>query len=59
MRRVVKILLLFTQRTGYPNPHLQTAIGNYHALLKEMGLTEEAIQQRMQELQAEVEALSA
>lgn len=57
IRRAVKILLLITQRTGHPHPQLQVVLGNYHALLKEMGLAEEAIQQRMQWLKAEVAVL--
>jgi hypothetical protein len=37
MRRVVEMLLRFTVTTQHQHPHLRAAIGNYAALLEQMG----------------------
>jgi len=40
MRRVIEIFLRFTVATGHEHPHLRGAIGNYAALLQQMGYNE-------------------
>ena len=50
MRRALVIFLTFTRKTGYPHPHLQTATRNYELLLKAMGMGEEEIRQRLNEM---------
>jgi hypothetical protein len=57
MRRHLEIFLQFTRDTGHPHPHLQTAIGNYSALLSQMGCSEAEIQARLRSL-AEQHGLS-
>jgi hypothetical protein len=52
MRRVLLIFLGFL-RQGFEHPHLQAAIGNYAALLQEMGCSEEAIQTKIKAVVAE------
>ena len=37
MRRMVEVFLRFTVANGHQHPHLQAAIGNYTALLEQMG----------------------
>ncbi|MEK6301223.1 MAG: toll/interleukin-1 receptor domain-containing protein [Acidobacteriota bacterium] len=43
MRRDLEILSRFTIATGHEHPHLQSAIANYTALLRQMGHTEEQV----------------
>ena len=40
----------FTAATGYEHPHLRDALDNYTDVLEEIGLDDEEIQQRLQEL---------
>ena len=50
MRRMVTIFFAFSSQTGHTHPHLQAAIGNYEGLLREMGMTDDEIEQRINEL---------
>ena len=50
MRRAVEILLLFSRRTGYEHPHLNTVFENYRILLTEMGHDEEEAKAMIQSL---------
>jgi tetratricopeptide (TPR) repeat protein len=54
MRRHLIIELRFQLHTGHPHPHLDTGIHNYVTLLSAMGLLPEDIQQRFQDVLAEV-----
>jgi len=53
MERMLLIFLQFTRRTGHPHPHLKTAIGNYAALLQDMGLSQNEILARLKSLAPE------
>ncbi|MHC4213604.1 MAG: tetratricopeptide repeat protein [Planctomycetota bacterium] len=50
MERHLVILLRFTRRTGHPHPHLDDAINNYSALLKQMGHSQNEINNRLKAL---------
>jgi tetratricopeptide (TPR) repeat protein len=50
MRRQLEIFLNFTRATGHPHPHLQHAVDNYAALLRQMGSTGPEIRAKLHEL---------
>ncbi len=50
MRRAVSALLQFQKTTGHAPPHMQSVIGNYAALLKQMGYSQTEIMQQLGEL---------
>ena len=52
MRRVVEILLRFTAATGHQHPHLRTIIGNYEAMLQQMGYNQEQVKAELDKLGA-------
>ncbi|HKI05713.1 MAG TPA: tetratricopeptide repeat protein [Thermoanaerobaculia bacterium] len=47
---MLAILLDFARRTGHDHPHLQTAIGNYAGLLRDMGRSETEIEEAIEAL---------
>jgi nephrocystin-3 len=49
-RRVVEIFINFPCTTGYPNPHLESAVNNYAGLLKDMGWNEEQIRDQLKKM---------
>jgi len=53
MRRMVEIFLNFTRQTGHPHQHLEAALANYVVLLEQMGSSDAAIQQQLNDLLAE------
>ena len=55
-RQLLTFLAFFRQ--GFQHPHLQAAIGNYAALLKEMGHPEEDIQTKLKVLVTEATGVS-
>ncbi len=59
MRRHLVIFVLFQMQTGHSHPHLESAVDNYAGLLKQMGQSEELIQQTFKAIFAEAEALAA
>jgi len=50
MRRAVLIRKDFREATGHEHPHWRAAIGNYTGLLEAMGLGEEEIRRRLEEV---------
>jgi hypothetical protein len=50
MRRVLEIFVQFTVATEQEHSHLQTAIGNYKGLLKQMGRSQREIQTQLNAL---------
>ena len=50
-RRHLTILLHFTRRTGHPHPHLNKALANYKAILKQRGRSEAEIEADIRALQ--------
>ena len=49
MRRAIHLSLEFTEKTEHKNPNYSRQLGNYQGLLKEMGLSEQEIEQRIDE----------
>jgi hypothetical protein len=49
----VEIFLDFTSLTGFPHPHLQTAINNCEGLLEAMGRSQEQILATLREMMPE------
>lgn len=54
MRKVLEIFVGISGRTGHPHPHLEAAFGNYSALLREIGQSEEEIDATLHELRAPI-----
>ena len=54
MRRVLVIVLEFTQRVGHRHPHLEAAIENYSGLLTKMGYSEDEVMERLKGLGPEM-----
>lgn len=50
MHRALEILRDFTRRTGHEHPHLRDTLGNYVALLKQMGKSDEEIKATLEAL---------
>ena len=50
MRRMVEILLKFTQTTGHQHPHLMDALNSCAGLLMEMGDTKPRAQEKLRNL---------
>ena len=50
MRRHVIIFRQFGVSTGHEHPHMQAALINYRALLKDMGLSQQQIVERLEEM---------
>ena len=53
LSRRVLLILLALLRQGFQHPHLQAVVGNYTAILQEMGLSKEDIQSKIQALVTE------
>jgi hypothetical protein len=49
MRRMVEIFVNFGKANDHEHPHMQAAIANYELLLKEMGLSEAEIEEKMKD----------
>ena len=49
-RRMVSIFKCFNDLTGHEHPHWQTALANYSGLLQAMGLPQEDIARRLQDV---------
>ena len=54
MKRQLLIFLQFTRQTGHRHPHLEAAMANYVALLKQMGHSEDQIAARLKRLAPEM-----
>jgi len=50
MKRVVLIILNFTQQTGHQHQHLNDAIGTYAKLLQDMGQSDQQVDSRLNEI---------
>jgi hypothetical protein len=49
-RRTVSIIKHFNASTGHAHPHWWTALANYNGLLRAMGLSQEEIARRLQDV---------
>jgi hypothetical protein len=49
---MVGVRIPFTRDGGHEHPHLRDAIGNYAALLQQMGNSDEQVRARLQEIAA-------
>ena len=50
MRRHVEILVKFGKATEHEHPHMRAGIGNYERLLQEMGLSNQKLSQRLEDV---------
>lgn len=50
MRRALVTFLDFSRRTRHEHPHLDTVLGNYLALLQEMGKSDAEIEAALEDL---------
>ena len=53
MRRHLAIFTLFREANGREHPNMACGVKNYTSLLKEMGLTQDEIEERMKDLMPE------
>lgn len=53
MRRQLEIFVSFVRKSGHEHPHIRQAVENYVGLLARMGLAEDAIVEKLQEIVVE------